>query len=98
MATAWRIREDLDLKLVGSFLLNICLSLGSYFSDKQKEGIHKSMLRRSLELLAWFLHGSLERPESVCPKFICHLFPPIGVWEDYSEVPPKNIGFNLMHD
>lgn len=98
MAIAWRIAEDLDLRLVGSFLLNICLSLGSYFFDKQETGILKSLLHRSLELLAWFPHGSLERPESVCPKFICHLLPPIGVWEDYSEVPPKNIGFNLMHD
>ena len=75
--TLWKVNFGYSVKsqrLVGSFLVNICLSLGRYFSDKQKEGILNSVLCRSLELLDSFsiVHW-MEGPEPVrLSKFIRH--------------------------
>ena len=48
------MRGDFYLRLVGSFPPDICLSLGRYFSNKQKEGLLNSVLYRSLEWLDIF--------------------------------------------
>lgn len=37
LAVVWRVDYRFKLDVVDSFLLSICLSLGRYFSEKQKE-------------------------------------------------------------
>lgn len=55
MAIVWRVDERrIRLRLIGSLLLNICLSLGRYFSDKQEEGLPTSPAPQGLELLDRF--------------------------------------------
>lgn len=54
------MRGVLDLRLVGSFLLTICLSLGRYFSSTQSCASQDRIQR-----------GPLEGPEPVClSKFV----------------------------
>lgn len=98
LAVVWKVAEKgLDLRLAGSFLLNICLSLEREFSDKQKEVLLNSVLYRSLNLLNRFtmvLWRGLN--QSVLLNVLVTSIP-TGDQENCYELPPKNLGLTLRN-
>lgn len=66
------MRGVLDLRLVGSFLLTICLSLWSYFSNKQKKRTTQFCASQEFRTAGQIRHGPLEGPEPDCPQFVAH--------------------------
>lgn len=72
MAIVWRVDERrIRLRLIGSLLLNICLSLGRYFSDKQKEGLPNSPAPQEFRIAGQIHHGALEGPDQFVLNLSC---------------------------